>query len=116
MLLRLSFPAHVGPTRRAFCAVVFQHVLDFPDQKRWLPAVDGGMAIWAHGPQVPDRVQLVLGSYLGDWDKMVHLNVSGRCFSIVGLEVETTSGTTPAMVRRHASRACRFLSYAFTMT
>src|SRR5438309_1868749 len=60
--------------------------------------MDDGMAVWAYWPQVLDRMQLVLRPYLCDWDDMVYVNVSGRCFAIVGLEVEPTSSTTPAVV------------------
>src|ERR1700694_2066966 len=60
--------------------------------------MDDGMAVWAYWPQVRDRVQLVLRPYLCDWDDMVHVNVSGRCFAVVGPEVEPASGKTPAVV------------------
>ena len=60
--------------------------------------MDDGMTVRANWSQVPDRVQLVLRPYLCHWDDMMHVNVSGGCFAIVGLEVESASGTTPAIV------------------
>jgi hypothetical protein len=76
---------------RTFSAAASQHVLDFLDRIRRLPAMNDRMSVWATWPQVLDWVQLVLRSYLGDWDDMVHVNVSDRCLAIVCLEVETTA-------------------------
>jgi hypothetical protein len=82
-----SFP---GPLR----SISLISSIEKGGSRRWITA----WQVCAHWPQIVDRVQQILRPYLCDWDDMVNVKVSVHCFAIVGLEVETTSGATPAIM------------------
>jgi hypothetical protein len=84
-----------GPVRRSRARLIEPHPHErrcLLDRERALGPMNDRMAVGTDGPQIFDRVQLILAIDLGERLQMVNMDESCPDFTILNDEIKTTDG------------------------